>query len=462
MDPKSEDKKPAFIPAKTMTFDLSKARSLTKALNIGATYTREQRSQLSADGKAKFTKLATESLEQKFEIVDSKTEKLLENNFDFMTHVERLRRRLMSYGMNDVFNVAVNYASFDGIKPPDLSVKLDILTSHQQLALPFVQGWSWFIYRYGDELTIENLQLSESMLLNSCDTELFKKVNNELSTMDVDHRGGPVVFFLITRYVVALTEKTIRAFLHQLQNLKVTKFPNEDINEFAAVFKNTCNRLIACDRLPKDIRDICYEGIQSCSVIEFRRSLEVHWTLETNIVTLYESILDFSQIRFTELSIKNKWLPKQKKASTFKATSSHNDSSQNNNNQANKTSSDNNNGSNNRRYDKKPKRPVDHTPPKQGEPHTRKRSDGKDEHWCGRCKDGGRWGNHTPDGHDKWVSDWHSNIKKRQELRKEKQAESKSADASGSKTPGTEINDEAKAKLRPVGRSTTANLAAHF
>jgi hypothetical protein len=55
---KNEDKKlPAVNTA--MAFDMSRPHNITTAYSIGASYSCEQCKQLSADGKAKFIKMAT-------------------------------------------------------------------------------------------------------------------------------------------------------------------------------------------------------------------------------------------------------------------------------------------------------------------------------------------------------------------------------------------------------------------
>jgi hypothetical protein len=50
---------------------------------------------------------------------------------------------------------------------------------------------------------------------------------------------------------------------------------------------------------------------------------------------------------------------------------------------------------------------VDRTAPKQGEPTTRiNKYTKREEHWCGKCLNGGRWGNHDSNGHDEWYKDF--------------------------------------------------------
>ena len=48
-------------------------------------------------------------------------------------------------------------------------------------------------------------------------------------------------------------------------------------------------------------------------------------------------------------------------------------------------------------------RSVDCTKPKEGELHTQVNDRGQEEHWCSKCPNGGRWGNHLTDGHANWL-----------------------------------------------------------
>lgn len=63
--------------------------------------------------------------------------------------------------------------------------------------------------------------------------------------------------------------------------------------------------------------------------------------------------------------------------------------------------------------------PIDRTPPKAGDPHTRQNTlTNREEHWCAneRCK---HWGAHLTDKHDEWFANVKQNRRRRQERRQQ-------------------------------------------
>ena len=89
---------------------------------------------------------------------------------------------------------------------------------------------------------------------------------------------------------------------------------------------------------------------------------------------------------------------------------------------------------------------IDRKPPKDGV--KTRTNNGKEEHWCGKCPKGGRWGNHSSEGHDKWVSEF-------KERRKAWENKKKKADdnAESSSTTGAANNADPPSMSR---RATVA------
>ena len=383
-------------------------RSISEALTLGgATYTREQREKLTADQKSKFVKAATESTLTKFAIIDftkSQSDKFLEENFSFMTQVDSLRRHLQLYGLMDVFQIS-------DLQNPSLPA-VDILTAYSTLPLHKVQEWSKMLYTFADKITLENLQLSQMLLMNACDDELQTKVNGELSVMPHEYRSGPTAFLIIARNIVVTTEKTIQALTYHLQRLKLNQIPSEDVGKFISIFKGAANRLKAAGHLPVDTRTLAYEGLRAGTVLSFWQILEVKWIMKSPEMTNWEGVLDTAQIAYQELIAENQWLTKKKQGSSF---TSHNSTPE---------KGDNKNNKNKNKNGKKNKQKIDRRIPKKGESHSRTNEDGKEEHWCGKCREGGRWGNHKTSEHDTWQENFKKMLKERKEQNKGKKDKS--------------------------------------
>ena len=420
-------------------------RSISEALTLGgATYTREQRDKLSADQKSKFVKSATEPTFTKFSIIDfskSQSDKFLEENFSFMTQVDSLRRHLQLYGLIDVFQIS------DVQNPTEPAI--DILNAYSTTPLNKVQEWSKMLYKFADKITLENLQLSQMLLMNACDDELQTKVNGELSVMPHEFRSGPTAFLIIARNIVVTTEKTIRAFTYHLQRLKLNQIPGEDVGKFISIFKGAANRLKAAGHLPIDTCTLAYEGLRSGTVFSFRQILEVKWIMKSPEMKEWDGVLDTAQIAYQELVAENQWLTKKKQGSSF---TSHGTPEKDNKNHNNKSKNGNGNGKKNSNNQK-----IDRRAPKKGEPTSRtNESSGKEEHWCGKCREGGRWGNHKTADHDQWQENFKQMLKERKEQNKGNKKDKSPAKNSSDGPPSSQ-------NLRPALRSSSyfSNFSRH-
>lgn len=413
-------------------------RTIDEALTIGgSTYTRAQRAALTADNKAKYVKAATEPSFTKFSIIDfnkSQSDKYLEESFSFMTQVDTLRRHLHLYGLHDVFHLEMSVIDSTNTKT------LDLLTEFSSVTISQVQAWSRYLYLHADEITIENLTLSQRLLLAGCDDNLYNKVNSELSVMPSEAQSGPTTFMLIARNIVVTTEKTNRAFTYHLQRLRLNQIEHEDVDRFSAIFKGAAKRLEAANQLPIDCKMLVYDALRTSSVYNFRQVLEIKYITKSPDMADYEKILDTAQLTYHELLAENQWLPRKKQGSSFVA------------NQASQKGS-HDTGKHNANSDAS----VDRRVPKKGESHTRTNRSGDQEHWCGKCPNGGRWGNHLSEDHDQWRKDF----KKKMKDKKEQARKNKSGNNSG-KTAIPESAGSTTAPLRPALRTSFAADAEHF
>jgi hypothetical protein len=437
VDPKTT---PTTVDA-TMAFDMKNPRTINEAYSIGASYSREQRMKLSADGKAKFVKVATESIEQKFDLVDNKIEsdeKFLEQHYDFMILVERLRDRMNVHGISDVFALP---DSLKAKQAPDLSNTTDLLKNYSGISRAVICRWSEFVYRFADAITIENMHLSQTLILNSCELNLYKKVSDELVLMPLEHRGGPITFFLMAKYIVATTDKAARAIIQRLQRVKLTSFPNEDVTRFSAVVTSIAARLDSCGKLPDDIDEIVFDGLTNTTVSAFSEYLTILQTTESPKMKDYKKMMETATTKFNELDVEDKWLPQKKPSSSFQA-------------QGNVTAPTGATAN----YHNANKKEIDRKPPAAGEPATRTNEYNREEHWCGNCRDGGRWGNHPSTNHDEWVTKMKArNVERRERQRVKENAQQATTTPDTGTTPPDSTTDDSSissTRLRPAGRNS--------
>jgi hypothetical protein len=177
----------------------------------------------------------------------------------------------------------------------------------------------------------------------------------------------------------------------------------------------------------------------STTVSDLHNHLTILYTTGNSQMRDYKCMLDTATSKYLELIVDNKWLPKTKQGSSFQAQGSTPPSS---------TST----GEVQRKH-------IDRTPPKHGETHSRKTTDGRwDEHWCGNCYEGGRWGNHLSGDHDAWVTKMKDRNAQRK-LRKSQTAHQATTDPPPVPSPVpvppvAPTNVPPPKRLRPAGRNT--------
>jgi hypothetical protein len=138
-------------------------------------------------------------------------------------------------------------------------------------------------------------------------------------------------------------------------------------------------------------------------------------------------MLETATTQYLELIVEEKWLPKKKQAASFQAQG------------LVALPSDGNT----------PPRVIDRNHLPAGEPSIRKTLEGQwDEHWCGKCCDGGRWGNHSKGDHNSWVD----KMKARNEQRKLRKA-AHATPTVEPPTPAPDTDTGDPTRLHPAGRN---------
>jgi hypothetical protein len=77
------------------------------------------------------------------------------------------------------------------------------------------------------------MHLTQTMLLNSCGLGLYERITDEASLLELEHRGGPTAFFIMTKHIVATTAKASQAMVQRVQRVKLSGFSNEDQSLFS-------------------------------------------------------------------------------------------------------------------------------------------------------------------------------------------------------------------------------------
>jgi hypothetical protein len=204
----------------------------------------------------------------------------------------------------------------------------------------------------------------------------------------------------MAKYIVTTTDKAARAIMQHLQRVKLTSFPKEDVTQISAVVTSSAACADSCGKLLDNIEESVCKGLTNTTVSAFSEYLTSLKTTESSKVSNYIKMMETTTTKFNELDVEDKWLPQKKASSYFQA-------------QGNATVQLGAVA----HYHNAGHKEVDRKPPTAGEAATRTNEYNWEEHWCGNCRNRGRWGKHPSANHDTWVT----KIKERKVQCKERQ-----------------------------------------
>ena len=294
--------------------------------------------------------------------------------------------------------------------------------------------------RYGEDIDRQSLTWSWDFFMANVDADM----RHYLVSMTDKYpahigRTGPMAFFYMARKLITVTRTLAHNIVSGTMNLELRHFEGEDVNECVFVLRNILKFLnygTSNSTAPPTFMMNLVDIFLRCSNSQFRSYIR-------NMRDFHETQIDTPEKLFS-IAIKYyhdiqtnpevEWLTTRKKKSAFVA--GNNDKSKGS---ANQTSSTKGNS----------KSEIDRTPPKQGEPTTRKNQHtGRDEHWCSKCPKGGRWGNHNADGHDKWFQDFKAWKDRQNDKKGTESKESKETQESDNK--GSESTPKSMRRSTPV------------
>ena len=130
-----------------------------------------------------------------------------------------------------------------------------------------VADWLTFIRANGDDYDIENLQMSGKMLKASLELDMLKKVERETPA----NASGPEVYAAVVNLHQSLGSSAVRQLTEQLQQLKLSKEPAENVTIFGDKVLDLALRIQGAGPLtcPHDLGTLVYECFKGCTTSEF-------------------------------------------------------------------------------------------------------------------------------------------------------------------------------------------------
>ena len=304
-----------------------------------------------------------------------------------------------------------------------LSQKGDLFKNWNALTLTEVYQ-SCDAYAKFSESAVEpqNLNLTYEFLLANIDDDLRATVLAELSrfiAIDPDvARSGPMVYHIITNRIVRNSDAISHNVVTGLMTMGLVHFKNEDVVSCVATLRHVLTFLghgTPNSMCPPTIMTILTDIFLRCTNTVFVNHIRGLSEFHEAKVDTPEKLFAEAQTYYNKLYSKpNGWLRSTKLKSAFLAENpelaaimSQEEMSKPEPKKSppSSTTQQPKSDKNNKTVPDRDRqgRLIDRNAPKPGEPTKRQNENGFQEHWCGKCYGGGRWGNHDTEHHDEWV-----------------------------------------------------------
>jgi hypothetical protein len=282
----------------------------------------------------------------------------------------------------------------------------DLFELWPHLTLKEVAESCKIIALHAEDVDRQNLQWSWEFILANVDADLRHFIMAETDSLGPSGASGPLAFFVAAKKIITSTSNLAHNVISGVMVLELRHFDGEDVGQCVFVLRNVLKFLNhghpTFNKTPPTIMEYLIDVFLRCSNYQFKTYIQNLRDFHPKEVATPEQLFSKSQMYYNDLVTKpgNVWLPIRKKRAVFASESP----------------------------DREPlptlgkptiiqppsiaqvrnSRPeVDRTPPQDGEPMTRfNKYTKKNEHFCTKCPNGGRWGNHDADGHDKWYADF--------------------------------------------------------
>jgi hypothetical protein len=372
---------------------------------------------------------------------------------DWRADCTQLIQHIDTYGLTDVFRLAkivkipVLDALGNQIVDPStgqlqvttsIAIGDNLLETWQNLSLEDVVSSCKIYAEHAEEIDRQSLAWSYDFILNNVDDTLRYLLLSECDAYPSHYgRSGPLAFFCMANRVISVTQNLSHNILSSLMVLELKHFPGEDVHECVFILRNILRFLNyghpTQDITPPNMMRMLFEIFLHATNDQFVTYVQNLKDFNSHLVNDDpQKLFDLLQGYYNEINTNpmSRWLPTSKKRSTFIAQrlSRYQDDSSDDDDRPSILPSINQNSSS------KEKPYVDRTPPGKDEPRTRvNERTGKEEHWCGRCYGGGRWGNHLSKDHDKWYKEF-KQYKAEQKRKREERSDTSSQTSSQPKS----------------------------
>jgi hypothetical protein len=260
----------------------SKPKSL-KAISTIKNYDKTKRHKLKEEDKQSFIKAAggyvlTKHNKLNFIDITPNAEGALKQVHNLQAQLKALRQHCVKYDIVDTCTIVL---------PTDVSSQsqirdetFDIFTDYPKLHPDIVANSCAFYNLWAvPDYVSENMGLIYNLLQSNTDEGLWNKCLEEYEEFEPVQQGGPLMFFLILKQIQDVSENSIQHLRTQLERMKISKVPGENVGVVVSLVKATYKTLKAASSkhhsyIPDDFPKTIFQIFQTSSVAEFNQAFE--------------------------------------------------------------------------------------------------------------------------------------------------------------------------------------------
>ena len=304
---------------------LEEPRTEDDLIAIGISTPKEDRFILKMNDIKGYDKLrnqAEKGITSKFDLlkpIDKSNLDTSKETYKIMTRVADLEKDMKRSELEDVFNIPFE---FNEHLPKDGTRSVHLFEEHNEVTTEQVKAANKFYFKYGDEFHAENIKWSGEKVLNSCSVELREKIIEVAENFDPSEKGGPVYFKIMMDLIIATSETAMRSIINQINEVKLSQFPADDVLQFASYIRGAILLLRNHKAVPHDICQLIYKGLRQGSCEEFNDYITAMMNSEklTGVKKKSDEILSLAETEYTDLVGREEWTAKSTKinqGSTF-------------------------------------------------------------------------------------------------------------------------------------------------
>jgi hypothetical protein len=282
-------------------------------------YPKENRADLKKKDAKSYQRMvekACEGVDTKFCLLEPITEtdgpERLKKSYNVMTRMKELKKSLQENDMDDVFIIPKDFDD-DGV--PTSNEYVDILDTIYGITIEQVTTASaLYALKSSASWHPQNIAWSGKKILASCEDDLKEKVIEAAEQIPKSLRGGPVYLYLMSKLILATSEKAMRGLTDKISSLQLSNFSGENVLTAGSYLKSAMNLFRAHDKVPKDINLLIFKIFRESTTTEFNSYVgSIESNLDTaplfgkEVTMTPEDMINAFESKYTDLLGRGEW-----------------------------------------------------------------------------------------------------------------------------------------------------------